>query len=125
MIRMNHSLTEFGKTGEQFVADYLVKQGFIIKAMNYRLRCGEIDVIAYKKPVMAFVEVKTRTYDYFHLSEVVSQTKQRKIIKTALWYASQHALTENVLRFDVALLQLQGNNYTVTYIENAFTAPES
>lgn len=122
---MSRYLTEFGKTGEQLVADYLKQHGFTIKAMNYRQRCGEIDIIAYKAPVVAFVEVKTRAHEYFHLSEVISGAKQRKIIKTALMYAVAHGLTEHVLRFDVALLQLQQNQYTVTYIENAFTAADT
>ncbi len=124
MNRMSHYLTELGKTGEQIVADYLIKQGFVIRAMNFRQRCGEIDVIAYREPVVAFVEVKTRTHEYFNLSEVISVAKQRKVIKTALSYAFMHGLREQVLRFDVALLQVEQNNYTVTYIENAFTSSE-
>lgn len=122
---MSHYLTDFGKTGEQIVADYLRQHGFTIAAMNYRQRCGEIDVIAHKEHVVAFVEVKTRAHEYFHLSEVISGAKQRKIIKTALVYAAHHALHEHVLRFDVALLQCNQNQYTVTYIENAFTAAET
>jgi putative endonuclease len=125
MNHMSRYLTEFGKTGEQMVADYLKQHGFVIKAMNYRQRCGEIDVIAYKDSVVAFVEVKTRAHEYFNVSEVISVSKQRKIIKTALMYAAAQGLTEHVLRFDVALLQLQQNQYTVTYIENAFTAADT
>lgn len=113
-----------GKKGEELVASYLQKQGFIILAVNYRIKAGEVDIIAQKKEVMAFVEVKLRKNPQFPLSELIVPSKQRKVIKAALWYISSNRLQDVVFRFDVALLEPQGNDYTITYIENAFTASE-
>ncbi len=113
-----------GKKGEELVASYLQKQGFIIQAMNYRIKAGEIDIIAAKHEVMAFVEVKLRQNPQFPLSELIVPAKQKKIIKAALWYIASKRLQDMVFRFDVALLEPQGSEYTITYIENAFTAFE-
>ena len=44
---MNTKLT-LGQKGEQLVAHYLEQQGFTICAVNYKHRCGEIDIIAEK-----------------------------------------------------------------------------
>ena len=113
---------ELGFKGETLVANYLKKQGFTIRALNYRQRYGEIDIIAIKDEVLVFVEVKLRQADLFHLSEVVSPSKQRKIIMTAQRYIVEHNMHETVQRFDIALLHAQGGDYAITYIPNAFTA---
>ncbi len=73
-----------GKYGEQVVARLLEKNGFKILAKNYKKRFGEIDIIAYKEPVISFVEVKLRKNVDFALSQTVNYLKQKKIAKTAL-----------------------------------------
>ena len=111
-----------GKKGEDLVALYLQQQGYILHARNYVQRCGEIDIIAQKGSVRAFVEVKLRQSHYFALSEVITPSKQRKIIATARWYNSKVSDTQDMIyRFDVALLEHNGSDYDITYIPNAFT----
>jgi putative endonuclease len=111
-----------GKKGEELVALYLKKQGYTICACNYTKRCGEIDIIAQKDHVRAFVEVKLRQSHYFTLSEVVTPAKQRKIITTARFYNSQIDDTiDMIYRFDIALVEHNGKDYDITYIPNAFT----
>lgn len=106
------------------VARYLEEQKFTIRACNYRQRWGEIDLIAVKDELLAFVEVKLRQNHYFNLSEVISKSKQCKIVKTARFYIAHHALYCMVYRFDVALIEQEEHDYQLTYIPNAFTAPE-
>jgi putative endonuclease len=115
-----------GYTAEKLVADYLVLQGYTICCSNYTTRSGEIDLIARKGEVVAFVEVKMRSKHYFNLSLVVDRSKQRKIIITALQYAARNSYTHHVLRFDVALVEpdLESNTFAVNYIPNAFTGSE-
>lgn len=111
-----------GKKGEELVRTYLEQQGFTIKQLNYACRAGEIDIIAEKADVRAFVEVKLRQSHYFALSEVVTPSKQRKIITTACLYNSQQKnISSYVYRFDVALVEHNGYDYDITYIPNAFT----
>lgn len=114
----------FGKQGETYVASYLKARGYSVCALNYTTRQGEIDVIVKKKDLLAFVEVKIRRTTYFPLSELISPAKQKKIIKTALSYILTNKIRDMAYRFDVALLEFSPiGEYTITYLENAFTAP--
>jgi putative endonuclease len=49
-----------GRLGERLAVEHLRRLGFAIVARNVRTRHGEIDLIASRKGVLAFVEVKTR-----------------------------------------------------------------
>ena len=109
-----------GDAGEQAVADWLVKDGFVVLARNYRVRQGEVDLIASKGELLVFVEVKTRLAEHFYLSEVITRSKQRKIIYAARQYlASKFQYLDKVCRFDVALVT--GNDFQITYIPHAFS----
>lgn len=50
---------EIGKIGEDLATTFLMKQGFTIIERNYRVKVGEIDIIAKKDKVFRFVEVKS------------------------------------------------------------------
>jgi putative endonuclease len=110
-----------GKSGEAFVALALQSRGYKILDCNYRKRFGEIDIIAEKNEVITFVEVKCRAKKYFHLSEVVNYSKQKKIILTAKNYLSTNRVSDRALRFDVALVEKYNDNYSLNYIKDAFT----
>ena len=113
-----------GQKAESSVVLWLQKNNFTILEQNFRKKCGEIDIIAKKNNVIAFVEVKSRTTDYFNLSNVIVLSKQRKIIKTAQLYIAQHKFVDTIYRFDVALVLHSLNNDTIEYIPNAFTQAE-
>ena len=49
-----------GKKGEKKAAFLLKKKGFKVLCRNYICRVGEIDLIAQKKDLLVFCEVKTR-----------------------------------------------------------------
>ncbi len=123
---MNSLLQSRGHEAERLVADHLRQQGYTVLEHNYRTKTGEIDIILKKNDLIAFVEVKMRSAHYFNLSLVVDRSKQQKIIKTALHYAARNHYTQHVLRFDVALVEPgpQGDGFVVSFIPNAFTAPE-
>jgi putative endonuclease len=122
---MASTLKELGAEGERLVGRYLESRGFTIHTYNYTQRCGEIDIIASNKDLLAFIEVKLRQKHYFNLSEVVNPTKQYKIIKAARYYVATHKLHNTVQRFDIALLEPNGNTYRITYIPNAFAPPDT
>lgn len=109
-----------GLEGEKQVARSLEEQGYTICRFNYRIRAGEVDIIARNGNVLAFIEVKTRRHATQTVAELVTSTKQRRIIKAALDYVQKHASREQLIyRFDVALVC----DKTMTYIPNAFSAP--
>lgn len=113
---------KLGKNGEEIVAEYLESDGFVIKHKNYSRRSGEIDIIAEKGQVRAFVEVKSRSHTYFPTSKVVTKSKQKKIILTALLYNNETTVCKDlVYRFDVAIVEKVGKRYDINYIKNAFT----
>lgn len=114
----------FGDAGEAAVVEYLQNEGYAICARNFQIRGGEIDIIARKAEVIAFVEVKTRRVEQFALSEVVTFSKQRKIIQAARSYLFQHRISDMVIRFDIAILTGDAPDWKLNYISNAFTAHE-
>lgn len=114
----------FGADGERIVADQLQKQGFSIYTQNYRKFFGEIDIIAYKKNLYIFVEVKTRRSYFTAMKEIISYSKQKKIIKTAQTFIAEHNISQATLRFDVAFIIKNNDTFTIEYIENAFTQSE-
>lgn len=116
-----HYRANLGKKAEHKIADLLRKEGFTIVEYNYRKRHGEIDLIATKASLMVFVEVKMRQHQYFDLSDVITSSKQRKIISVAKEYIARKGTENQSYRFDVALLQGAPQGLDVQYIPNAFT----
>jgi putative endonuclease len=112
-----------GQQGEQLVAQYLQREGFVILAHNYTRRTGEIDLIAKRGNIVAFVEVKARARATFDLTELINKTKQQRIIKAAKCFIMEQALDAVLYRFDVALIE-NLNEKTISYIPNAFTEQE-
>ena len=112
-----------GKKGEELVAHLMEQRGWTILARNWKTRNGELDVVAYKEKTVLFVEVKTRTSDYFQLSQVITPAKQRSVISAARQFMMERQLHSlaYIYRFDVALVQ---HNRLVRYIPNAFN-PQS
>ncbi len=114
---------KFGQESERVVAKHLVNQGFIILENNYKKFFGEIDIIAQKADLVVFVEVKARKNSKISLHNLVTHSKQQKIIKVAQFFIAeqQEKLHKKILRFDVALLHVQDcEGSKLTYIPNAF-----
>ena len=94
-----------GNMGERAAVRFLRKKGYRILKRNYIALDAEIDIIARKKDVTAFIEVKTRNVKYLGYKEArpassVNGEKQRKIIKAASYYSS-HNPSNTRLRLDV------------------------
>jgi putative endonuclease len=93
-----------------------------VLARNWRVREGEIDVIARRDTTIVFCEVKTRRGDGFGLpAEAVTFRKQARLRKLAVrWLADNHARAD-ILRFDVASVTPDGRGaWTVDVLEAAF-----
>ena len=114
-----------GQTGEAVVVKSLEKQKFTILATNYRVSFGEIDIIAQKDDIIAFIEVKTRKQQFGAIGDLVNFSKQKKIIKTAHHYIATHNFQQKTYRFDVAFVSFQNDEPEITYIQNAFSSEPS
>ncbi len=111
-----------GKSGEQAALNFFIKRGYTLLERNYRVPCGEIDLILEKRQVLVFVEVKARRSSRYGLpQEAVGQTKQQRILKAAMWYCRERGLQGRELRFDViALMFHPDGSCDVDHIPNAF-----
>ena len=97
-----------GAVGENVAANYLKGRGYRIVERNYRVRFGEIDIIAEQEGDLVFVEVKTRTDDLFGSPlESVTARKQKQLSKIALDYMSRQGCVDRNARFDVVGIRLQ------------------
>lgn len=112
---------ELGILGENLAVEALTAKGYAILARRHRSRYGEIDIIAERRPLIVFVEVKLRTTDLFgEAFEAIPRWKQRRIISVALDYLSTHDLLDRPVRFDVAAIDRCDQTLTVEIIEDAF-----
>ena len=111
----------FGNEGEQSACDYLLGKGWQVIDRNVRRGPGEIDIIARKKKITAFIEVKRRTSTAFgRPAEAVNMDKQRRIAQAAALYMQENALEDCRIRFDIIEI-LPGE---IRHIEGAFDATD-
>ena len=111
-----------GNEGENRAAAFLEAKGFSIIERNWRTKGGEIDIIAVKNDILAFVEVKTLpngTLDM--IQRELNYQKRQRIIKTSKRFLLKHREYNNsYVRFDVIVIDMPGFE-EVYHIENAFT----
>ena len=107
-----------GFLGEQRAVKYLKKSGYEVIERNLRTPFGEVDIVASKGDITAFIEVKTRSDDSFgRPNEAVRADWQKRYIDSARFYYSGREI-DCVIRFDIIEVYKGGINH----IENAFTA---
>lgn len=76
-----------GKYGEDLACRYLLKLGYKIIERNFRIRGGEIDIIALDGNCTVYVEVKARTTYQFGLPEEgVTLRKIKFLERSAKFY---------------------------------------
>ena len=89
-----------GRWGEAVAAEDLRRKGWRLVAAGWQCRFGEIDLIAQKDGVIAFVEVKTRTGASREKPiDAVDYRKRQRIVNTAAQYLRSHR--GHPVRFDV------------------------
>lgn len=90
-----------GRRAEWFASQYLRLLGFRILERRYKTPVGEIDLIARKRDLVIFVEVKARSNVQTALDSV-TRTAQQRIESAASWWLSQHRDAARLSwRFDV------------------------
>ena len=114
---MNHN-KKLGQLGEKKARRYLRLRLWKILEKNYRCPFGEIDIIAKKGKVIAFIEVKTRLSDaYGAPSEAVNAERQHRYVNSAKYYFSGKTI-DCTIRFDI----IEVFRGKLNHIENAFEA---
>lgn len=109
-----------GERGESLAIEYLKSLNMKILDQNYRTRRGEIDIIAYDRGTIVFIEVKSRiNRKYGEAMEAVDEQKQRKIYQTAKSYLHQEKRYHTNCRFDVIEVYLY-EDIEINHIVHAF-----
>ena len=113
-----------GLWGEDRAAELLVSKGYEIVARRYRVREGEIDLVAAGHGYLCFVEVKLRKDETMgQAREYVTLSKQKKVRTAAMRYLMAHP-TELQPRFYVVEVYAPQGTKTIDPIirhwENAF-----
>jgi putative endonuclease len=82
----------------------LIAKGYRIVARRWKTPFGEIDIVARRRQVLVFAEVKARERAN-DAAEAVTQRNKRRIVAAAeLWLAHHPDDAQRVIRFDAMLV---------------------
>ena len=110
-----------GAFGESVVADFIASQGTTIVDRNWRIKEGEIDIVAQLSDgSFAFVEVKTRTsLTYGHPLESINSAKAHRLQRLALAWLATHQSLGHEYRIDcAAVIIATSGKFTIEYRKN-------
>ncbi len=93
-----------GLSAESRAAAYLIAKGYRILARRFKTPVGEIDIVARRRGVLVFVEVKARE-KLADAAESIGRRQQQRIIAAAeFWLAGHPGDAMSDMRFDVVLV---------------------
>ncbi len=111
-----------GDFGERVAAAHLEAEGYRILATNFRVREGEVDIVAEKGGVVAFVEVKTRRSDGMGAAvDSIDDRKAKRLLLAAEAFAQQHPELPPGRRIDLIAIDLEASGRVVSlqHLESA------
>lgn len=112
-----------GQTGQDAAVNYLKANGYSIRALNWRYRHIEVDIIAETPSALVVVEVKSRRNTLFKEPwQAVNYAKMRRMVLAMHAYLLQHKLNKEV-RFDVISVVSKANGFHLEHIQDAFVPP--
>jgi putative endonuclease len=104
-----------GRFGEDIAENYLRKHGYQILERNFRIRDGEIDIIAIDQDTLACVEVKARkTTEFGSPLEAITYRKLRSLTKAIQLYKLKHPQLPDLMRIDAVAITLNEDNQILT-----------
>lgn len=115
----NNKLT--GAFGEEIVTRFLIQRGYEIIEKNWRIREGEIDIIALApNGIFTFVEVKTRrSLAFGHPLEAINNEKAHRLQRLALAWLVTHKCSGCEYQIDgAAVLIAEDLTHVIEYRAN-------
>jgi len=112
---------QIGAFGEATIAKHLETLGYDIIERNWRIKEGEIDLIACdSRALLHFIEVKTRSSLAFgDPLEAINRDKARRMQRLALaWLATHHHLGSDFSIDVAAVLLAADGSHTIDFREN-------
>ena len=113
--------SDTGRLGERLAKEFLEKQGYRVVESNYRCADGEIDIVAWHRDDLVFVEVRSKRGRGFGTPEESITPVKMKKLKTVAWhYLQNHDNMPDSWRIDVVAVELEGEKIArLELIENA------
>lgn len=115
-LRQRRLAWRFGRLGEALCAWRLRLSGWRILARDVRTAVGEIDLIARRGTMLAFIEVKARS-DAAATGPLGAQQRRRIVRAAGAWLAAHPQFSGLQMRFDVMLV---GRNRLPRHLPGAF-----
>ena len=104
---MAKTKNSIGAQGEGLARDYLEKRGYAIVERNWSCQYGEIDIIARRDGILAFVEVKTRRApDTDDILIGITRQKRTRMLRSIAQYLHDRGLEEAQWRVDAIAVAL-------------------
>jgi len=111
---------ELGKKGEELAVEFLQKKGYKILERNWRYKKAEVDIITQKNNMLAIIEVKTRSSNYFgNPQDFVNPKKIQLLVEAIDEYVTSKSLDVEV-RFDIIAILKNKNDFNIEHLEDAF-----
>ena len=121
---MSAARQAFGQVGERIAERWLRRQGWRIVQRRFRSGRRDIDLVAERDGLVAFVEVKARKGERFGGPvEAVNWRKQRELARSAKVWIDRHGRAEDSYRFDVIGVLMHGEAVRIRHVANAFSLP--
>ena len=128
--------SSLGQLGESYAAAYLEQLGYRLVAANFTLPVGrnlrgvivnaEIDLVAYEGDTLCFIEVKSRSSDWFAPPQVnVDLRKRRQITRAARVYRQMLGIEDEPHRYDVVTVVFSNDSTPQIELLRNFWTDES
>ena len=113
---------ELGRRSERMAAEYLKQRGYAILERNYRVGHKEVDLIARRGRLVAFIEVKARAgAGCGHPLEAITWSKRREVAYVARVWIAANGRSDLVYRFDAIAIIWSGNSPLIEHVPNAWS----
>ncbi len=110
----------FGVFAETIIVIMLILQGYRIIARRYKTKVGEVDIIAKRSGLIAFIEVKARKNSDVY--EVLTSSQMNRIERASSLFIAKNAELANLsMRFDLVIVKPWKLPH---YIKNAWQCSE-
>ncbi|MDD5189899.1 MAG: YraN family protein [Dehalococcoidales bacterium] len=111
-----------GALGEKLAAAHLAKHGYRILDCNYRVKEGEVDIVAMDGACQVFIEVRTKTSRLYGTpEESITRRKKEHMIAVAHRYREKMAHPPLNWRIDLVAIEMDagGKVKRLSLIQNA------
>ncbi|HOK38564.1 MAG: YraN family protein [Bacteroidales bacterium] len=111
---------KIGTKGEEIALEYLLSKNYKLLEKNWRFKQKEVDLIMMDKEVLVFVEVKTRSDNFYgNPEDFVNIKKQKFLIAAAEQFIIQNKF-DGESRFDIISITFENQNIKLEHIQEAF-----